>query len=265
MQLFTRERKASHRKAGRAGRAAGLQKTKELLAGILIVIAFAALVRSGAPLIQRSSLFELKELKIFGCSLTAPEDLAAHARIVKGMNLLAIDLNQKSAQLEEYPYIYKAVLERTLPGTLEIRVQERKPRALIRLDALYLVDERGEVFKKALDREQRYPVLSGLSKDDLYRDSDHCRNLICTALELLAVIDRDQRFKGTACEIVIDKSAGFTIKTAPDPMEIYLGFGDFTDKMESLWKIVDDLKNKGMVPETVHLKSTQKAYVTVKG
>ena len=265
MQLFTRERKASHRKPARAGRAAGLQNKKELLAVILVVIACVALVKAGAPLIQRSSLFELKELKIFGCSLTAPEDIVAQARIVKGMNLLSVDLNQKSSQLEEYPYIYKAVLERTLPGTLEIHVQERKPRALIRLDALYLVDERGEVFKKAFDREQQYPVLSGLSKDDLYRDSEHCRNLIRTALDLLDVIDRNQRFKGTEFEIVIDKTAGFTIKTSPDPMEIYVGFGDFTDKMESLWKIVDDLKNKGMVPETVHLKSTQKAYVTVRG
>jgi len=265
MHIFTRKRKASHKKPARAGRVAGLQNKKELLAGILVVIACLSLVKAGAPLIQRSGLFELKELKIFGCNLTSPEEVMAQAQITKGMNLLAINLNQKSSQLEQYSYIYKAVLERKLPGTLEIYVEERKPRALIRLEDLYVVDESGEVFKKALEHEQHYPVLSGLTKDDLYRDSEHCHHLIRSALALLDSIARDKRFNGVNVEIAMDKNEGFTIITAPERMAIEVGFGDFAEKMDSIWKIVDDLKEKGLAPERIHLKSAQKAYVTVKG
>ena len=265
MNLFTRKRKAAYKKPARAGRRAGLQDKKELLAGLGVVIAIVALVLTGAPFIRQSGLFELRELKIFGCTLTRPEDIMAQAQIQKGMNLLSVNLNQKSSQLEQYPYIYKAVLERKLPNTLEIYVEERKPRAVIRLENFYLVDAQGEIYKKAQAAELNYPLLSGLSKDDLYRDSEHCQHLIRSALGLLDSIAQDQRFKGAEIEITIDKTAGFTIITAPERMTIYVGFGDFAEKIAALWKIVDDLKNKGLAPETIHLKSAQKAYVTVKG
>jgi cell division septal protein FtsQ len=265
MHLFTGKRTASHRKQSRTGRVPGMQNKKELLAAILVAAACLALAKASVPLIRRSGLFELRELKIFGCNLTRPEEVMAQAQIAKGMDLLSINLSRMSSELEAYSYIYKAVLERKLPGTLEVYIEERNPRALIRLEELYLVDERGDVFKKALAGEQHYPVLSGLSTDDLYRDSEHCRQLIRSALALLDTIARDRRFAGLGVELAIDKTRGFTIITAPERMVIEVGFGDASEKFDSLWKIVDDLREKGLAPETIHLKSAQKAYVTLKG
>jgi len=265
MHFFTRKRSMPLRKPSKTGRTAGLKQARELLTVVCTVVAAALLVTSGTLFIRQSGLFKLKELKIFGCNLTTPEDLMTHARIEKGTNLLALDLNQKSTQLEQSPYIYRAVLERTLPGTLEIHVDERTPRAVIKLDDFYLIDEHGEVFKEALSHELHYPELSGLTKDDLYRDSEHCHYLIRSALALLDVMEKDQRFAGEKHEILIDKNAGFTIIMNPGRVAVCVGFGDFAVKLESLWKIVDDLTSKGLTPETIHLKSAQKAYVTLKG
>jgi cell division protein FtsQ len=265
MHLFTRKRKVSSRKTAGTKCTAGLDHTRKLLAALCAGIFAVLLVTSGALFVRQSSLFELRELKIFGCNLTRPEDIVSQARIEKGMNLLSVDLNRKSSQLEQYDYIYKAVLERKLPGTLEIYVEERKPLAIIKLDDFYLVDERGEVFKKAVDHEMHYPVLNGLTKDDLYRDSEHSHHLIRAALALVDAIRHDKRFTESGIEIAIDKNTGFTLTMTPEGTTVYIGFGDFAEKFEALWKIVDDLASKGLTPETIHLKSAQKAYVTLKG
>jgi cell division protein FtsQ len=222
------------------------------------------LITLGTGYLLHSDLFGLRELKIVGCQLTRPEDLASHAHIRKGMNLLFINLMSATAQLENYPYVYKAIVKRKLPDTLEIYVDERKPRAVIKLEDFYLVDERGEIFKKADSGELQYPVLSGLTKDDLYRDRESSAEIIKSALRLIDCMKMEDRFNNAHLEIAIDKYNGLTIITDPDRLEVSVGFEDFTGKLQSLWKIVDDLKGRGLTPQTIYIKSEQKAYVTLK-
>ena len=241
-----------------------LNSSAWVLRGCALVL-FVLALGPGAEYLKQSSFFELKELKIFGCHITSPDGIISYARINKGMNLLSINLANSSSQLEKYPYIYRAVLKRKLPGTLEIYLEERKPRAVIKFEDLYLVDEHGDIFKKADTSECSYPLLTGLTKEDLYRDSDRCFQIIRTALGLLDRIEHEERFRGSVLEIAMDKNSGLTIITSPERMEVYVGEDDFEEKIKSLWKIVDDLKGRGLAPATIHLKSAQKAYITVKG
>ena len=232
---------------------------------LTIVATGVLLVKTGTIYVSQCSSFRLHNIKITGCRITRPDEILSYAGIQKGMNLLQVNLPYTSTRIEQYPYIMSAVVQRKLPETLEIQVKERMPRALIQLDDYYLLDKNAEIFKKAAPEEMHFPVLTGLTTEIFYKDREGCLQNIHTALQLLDQIENDQRFKGLRIEIAIDQAAGFTIRTAPDLMEVNVGWEKFSEKIDSMWKIVDDLKSKGLSPASIKLKSPQKAYVMVRG
>jgi len=241
------------------------QGTKSFLVSLTIIATGVLLVKTGTIYVSQCSSFRLRNIKISGCRITRPDEILSYAGIQKGMNLLQVNLPYTSTRIEQYPYIMSAVVQRKLPETLEIQVKERMPRALIQLDDYYLLDKNAEIFKKAAPEEMHFPVLTGLTTEIFYKDREGCLQNIHTALQLLDQIENDQRFKGLRIEIAIDQAAGFTIRTAPDLMEANVGWEKFSEKIDSMWKIVDDLKSKGLSPASIKLKSPQKAYVMVRG
>jgi cell division protein FtsQ len=248
----------------RPGRSVRYQSLKVFIAGVSILVAGVLLIKTGAYFNQCSS-FRLKDIRISGCRITRPDEILSYAGIQQGMNLLQVNLPYTSTRIEQFPYIMNAVVQRKLPETLEIYLEERIPRAIIKLDDYYLLDKNGEIFKKAVPDELHYPILTGLTTDIFYKDRDGCLQTIQTALQLLDQIENDRRFKGFQIEIAIDQTTGFTIRTNPEPMEVNVGWGEFTEKIDSMWKIVDDLKSKGLSPGSIKIKSPQKAYVMVRG
>jgi cell division septal protein FtsQ len=258
------KKKPSYLRQNPIRRSTRYQSIKAFIAGICAFVLGILLVKAGAAYLAQSSNFRLNNIRISGCRITSPDKILSYADIEKGMNLLLVNLGQTSTRIEQYPYINKAVVQRKLPGTLEIYLEERKPRAIIQLDGYYLLDTNGEIFKKAEAGELRYPVLTGLTTETFYKDRQGCLQIIRNALQLLGHIEKDKRFRGLQIEIAIDQISGFTIRTTPEPMEVNVGWEEFAEKIDSLWKIVDDLKSKGLSPGTIKLKSPQKAYVMVR-
>jgi hypothetical protein len=262
MKLLPRNTKPASRPVRSSAR---YQSIKAFIAGMGVFVAGVLLVKAGTAYFTQCSSFRLNEIRISGCRATRPDEILSCAGIQKGMNLLQVNLARTSTRLEQYPYIISAVVQRKLPDTLEIYLKERIPRAIIQLDDYYLLDNNGEIFKKAAAGERHYPVLTGLTTEIFYKDREGCLQIIRNALQLLGHIEQDQRFNGLQIEIAIDQTAGFSIRTAPEPMDVQLGWGEFAEKIDSMWKIVDDLKSKGLSPGNIKLKSPQKAYVMVRG
>ena len=265
MKLLPQNTKSSYRRQRPARSSTRYQSIKAFIAGISVFVAGVLLVKAGTAYFAQCSIFRLNDIKISGCRITRPDDILSYAGIQKGMNLLQVNLAHTSTRLEQYPYIIRAVVQRKLPGTLEISLEERMPRAIIQLDDYYLLDKNGEIFKKAASGERHYPILTGLTTEIFYKDREGCLQTIDNALQLLGDIEKDPRFNGLQVEIAIDQTAGFSIRTSPEPMEVNVGWGEFAEKIDSMWKIVDDLKSKGLLPGSIKLKTPQKAYVMVRG
>jgi cell division protein FtsQ len=88
------------------------------------------------------------------------------AGITLGVNIFAIDLASARQKLLENPWVESAEIVRRLPGSIFIRIQERKPRALVNLDVLYLVDDMGRVFKRWVRGDPVLsPVVIGISRE----------------------------------------------------------------------------------------------------
>jgi cell division protein FtsQ len=83
--------------------------------------------------------------------------------IQRGAPLMAIDLDAARSRLEQLPWIRVASIERQYPGTIRVKIVERRPLALWqRKNELVLVDENGDVITpRKLDRFHKMLVLVG--------------------------------------------------------------------------------------------------------
>lgn len=104
-----------------------------------------------------------------------PSQILKWAGVEKGQNLIAIDLKRVNANLMRVPYIASVNVERRLPDTLKITVDERQAIALLQpksvqgytlAQSVYYIDVNGMVMKpKPGERLKRLPTITGVDAD----------------------------------------------------------------------------------------------------
>lgn len=110
----------------------------------------------GGVLLWNSSLMELRRVEVAGNAEVSKEELVSATRLKRGTHLLSISTAKVTSRVESLPWIGAARVERILPATIRISVEERSPAAMVvAINGTYLIDARGFV----LD-EGRREVLS---------------------------------------------------------------------------------------------------------
>lgn len=94
---------------------------------------------------------------------TSREEILAAIGARRGAPILALDPAALRARIEALPWVRAATVERRLPGTLHLRIEERRALALWqRSGRLTLISREGEVIPgQKLERFARLPVLVG--------------------------------------------------------------------------------------------------------
>lgn len=206
--------------------------------------------------------FMIKKITVAGCVRHRPDHIIAMAGINHESNLLAINLRGLCRRLEQSPWIERAQIKRTFPDELTISIDERKPVALINVDQLYLVDEKGTVFKKAeRDDGLALPILTGISREEVMSHQQDIAPLISQALTLMHDVEREGIALSTISEIHLDPLTGLTVFTTPGTVQIEMGFTPFQTKCKRLCAILEDLKSRGLVPQAIDLTYHHKAFI----
>lgn len=92
----------------------------------------------------------LREVLVQGRGRTSQEDLMTALDLKLGAPILALDPETLRAQLEALPWVARASVERRLPDTLFITVEEREPLALWQREGeIALIDRGGTVIANA--------------------------------------------------------------------------------------------------------------------
>jgi len=244
----------------------GERQRKAIYAGALLLAVFfsSVIIKMGYGWLLHTDSLTIKKINVSGCSLIDKKDVLRRSRIRKDVNILSINLGEESKRLENNPWICKAVVKRSLPDTIEIQVEERRPMAVIKLDHFYFVDNQGEIFTKVDGQAQKLPLLTGLSKEDIIKNDDKSAQLINTALSLIEDLHKKEMLKEGGTTIEMDKEFGLTMVLAPHNTKIFMGFDDFDKKLEHLFRIIDDLGKKGFSAKAINLNSVKQAYVTLK-
>ncbi len=100
--------------------------------------------------------FVLDEVLVVGRNETERSTVLDALGIVRGDSILAFDLSEAKARLEELPWVSSASIERRLPGTLYIRLTERQPMAIWQHDRQFtVIDRAGRPLADAVELARR--------------------------------------------------------------------------------------------------------------
>jgi len=231
-----------------------------LIGGAMASALFAAsLVRR---VILASPALQVKKIQVEGCIRHTPDQIIAMAGIIPRVNLFSLNLSQICQLLENSPWIEQAKITRILPDQLAISIIERKPVALINLNQLYLVDEKGTIFKK-VEKEDgvSLPILTGVSWNDLMNRHQRYASLITQALLFMEQWAKEGLDPSALSEIHLEVSSGLTVFTTHQAVQMAMGFPPFQQKCSRLRTILLDLEHKNLIPHTIDLTYSNKAFV----
>jgi cell division protein FtsQ len=93
--------------------------------------------------------FKVDEILVVGRRETRQEDLLKAVRLARGAPILAFDLKAAKARVEKLPWVKAATVERMLPNTILLNVEERQPIAIWQHKGEFaLIDHTGEVIMR---------------------------------------------------------------------------------------------------------------------
>jgi cell division protein FtsQ len=128
-------------------------------------VAQAALQSVVDTMVEATGLLGLtvSDVTVEGRETTDRETILAALAARPGTPILAVSPKHAKQQLESLPWVRTAVIERRLPGTLYVRLVERKPLALWQHGGkIALIDRAGAVIPVArLDRFAKLPMVVG--------------------------------------------------------------------------------------------------------
>jgi cell division protein FtsQ len=105
---------------------------------------------------------KLNALTVEGREMTSRDDLLSAMDIERGAPILSIDVAQARAAVEALPWVKSAKIERRLPDSVHIQIEERTPYALWQQGKRYtLVDRDGKAIVDVPDADQSLPLLVG--------------------------------------------------------------------------------------------------------
>ena len=135
--------------------------------------------------------FKVDEILVVGRRETKQEDLLKAVRLARGAPILAFDLDAARQRVEALPWVQRATVERMLPDTILLNVEERLPVALWQhKGAFALIDQEGEVIlRKGLRRFSDLIVVIGA---DAPRHAAALMSTLSAAPELMPMVKAAQ-------------------------------------------------------------------------
>lgn len=250
-----------------------------LVAGLKGILGIAALgvVSCGFVFVHdfltQSDYFNARNLTIQGYSRLTRQQVANQAQVHQGQNILAVNLSAVRAKLLAHPWIAEAEIRREIPSSLEIKIEEHVPLAILDMGQRFLINTKGEIFKAWENSDPlNLPIIKGLKLSDLrvYGSDSNRSGGIFGSIQRPVADDADgsipfkavmnvlqlgqtsgsilpnQRIK----KIQVDREIGLTLYAAFNRVkEINLGFDDYADKYHVLANLLAYFKSHHSLPD----------------
>ncbi|MDQ3907467.1 MAG: FtsQ-type POTRA domain-containing protein, partial [Acidobacteriota bacterium] len=106
-----------------------------LAAKVLVAVVAGAVLFKGYRAAAASSFFGVKTVDVSGVSQASEDQIKQIVRRAAADGVWKADLAEISAEIERQPWVRTAVVTRVLPTGLRVRVTERVPRVVVRLNS----------------------------------------------------------------------------------------------------------------------------------
>ncbi len=218
-----------------------------VLRTVVCLVSLALIVSGGglmAQLLFDSTYFKVDTVRVENQVRVSEQEIVALSDVNMGHNIFELDLERIGRKIEENPWVLSAQVQRLFPRTVVIRVAERSPMAVINLDYLYYVDNRGEIFKVLEAQDSLdFPVVTGLERKDLLEHPEESRQQLQGVAELIDELTGRRIFAlNDVSEIHLDQTGEIVLYTCTGGVPVRMGKGDYGSKLNRLERIYGDLK-----------------------
>ncbi len=210
-------------------------------AGLLLLLG--GLLAASVHSLFKATPFPVQKVEVHGTQRLSQDEIVTLSGVTSGQNLLALRLKTVGQQVSLNPWVASVRVQRFFPGTIAISIKERQPVAVINMGLLYYLDQGGEPFKPLSHGDSLdYPVVSGISEDDLNADPATTKDALKTVCDLLAALKQHGSFiLADVSEIHYDRLQGFTLYTTAGALPIKIGADDFDKKLQRFARIYQNL------------------------
>lgn len=224
-----------------------------LVASVLALLSVAGGLVMLYRSIATSSAFRLNSVEVSGARRVSLQEIEQLARRHSTSPLMLTSLERLKAELKKISWIKEAQVTRILPDKLRIKIEERTPLMLARIDQskAYWVDEEAVVlgeFDPLLDKDVP-PVVVGLTgKNTDAAKAEDCERVNAYKNLLWALDSGKVKYSKQVEEIDLanlkDVRLTMTQGASARPVEIALGSRDFRTRLLLAIDVLEALRNQ---------------------
>lgn len=231
---------------------------------ILVFFFITLIMSTGLALLLKSQVFRLHHIKVEvkpgswskKLSQSVREDMIRQMEPFKGKLLLTIPLKKVISTLQSDFRIHNIRVQRKLPDSMELKMELRQPLAL-------LMGLRGELLFVSRDARLLPPMGEVVDLPILRGINFHrSRELRVQALQMLKEIPTSGlASRQNISEIRFDKKFGYILYLLPHGGPVYLGQGEFAQKIGRVEKVMNYLQSQNMKYRVIDARFLKKVVV----
>ncbi|MBS4026711.1 MAG: FtsQ-type POTRA domain-containing protein [Clostridia bacterium] len=167
----------------------------------------------------QSPYFEINKIYVLGTEKLTISQVLELARIQPGNNILRLNNKVVEKSLATHPWIKDVAVEKKLPSTIKIVIQERQATAIVPgIEGFYIIDDMGVVLAKVANlAEVVLPIITNVSlQENIYYGEQIDREDFLTALEVISSLPEEIKTRASEVSlgdvITVYFSGGLEIK-----------------------------------------------------
>ncbi|CAN5723037.1 hypothetical protein BH23GEM3_BH23GEM3_16430 [soil metagenome] len=231
-----------------------------LLAGVLLPVGFATPFW-GPPVLRNLDVFRVERVEVSGTHLLAPHEVVASSGIRLGQSVWE-DPRAWEEALGAHPAVEAASVERALPGTLRVRITERRPVALVEAGTLRPATADGEVLPVDPSRAPvDLPLLrvAGLAASDGRIEDPDARHLLS---EMGRIAQLDPSLLPRVSEVRRTPTGELLLLLSQPVIELLLPPAADSERLRQLRAVLDDLERRA--PRHIDGRSTSRVRIDLR-
>jgi cell division protein FtsQ len=233
------------------------------LRGLLLFMAVTCAGWWSAVSILRAPVLRVAHITVTGTQHLSTGEVLALVAGLHGQNILLVKLDDWRQRVLACPWVAAATVRRSLPGTVEVQIAERRPIAIGRAgEGLFLVDERGEVIDEYGPRYADFdlPIVDGLAPRGP-QDGDANERRAQLASRLLSDVRSRPDLARRISQLDVSDPRNAVVIVDQETARVRLGDERFAERLQSYVDLAPTLREQVPGIEYVDLRFGERVYV----
>jgi cell division septal protein FtsQ len=253
----------------RGGASASRAKTKgwrkalaylPLIGKITLAVVIGVLLFTGYRAAASASFFQARNVDVSGAARASKDEIKTIVLGAAKSGVWNADLNAISREVKKIGWVKEAVVSRVLPDGLRVRVIEREPRAVVRMNAgnFVWVDEEAVTLGAASPADRIF--MRGWDEKDSDSAREQNRERVQKFLEIVRELDAQnlsQRISEINFEKLFDVRAQLTGNDSQ--VELKLGRDDLANRLKRGLNLLDKNRDTPVGPFIIYINTGQGA------